>query len=74
MSGQLNRLHQEADAILETSSMNTERGKQQKKTLVKDEAYDLVDALLNLQDQGKLEFKCLSTNEIKAIILVSMPL
>lgn len=50
------RIHEEANMILETSSMNTKQGGPQTQVIPKLKHMILLMFLLNLQDDGNLEF------------------
>ncbi|XP_057993209.1 desmethyl-deoxy-podophyllotoxin synthase-like [Hevea brasiliensis] len=66
MRSRLERLHQEADRILE-NIINDHKARKAE-TKLADEANDLVDVLLKLQDQENREFP-LTIDNIKAVIL-----
>ncbi|KDP39256.1 hypothetical protein JCGZ_01013 [Jatropha curcas] len=68
MKSRVERLHQEADKILENIINEHRASKARAKPGSKGEADDLVDVLLNIQEQGDLGF-ALTTNNIKAVIL-----
>ncbi|XP_048234792.1 premnaspirodiene oxygenase-like isoform X3 [Ricinus communis] len=64
----LERLHQEADTILENIIKEHRDNKASGRSDMKSEAVDLVDVLLNLHDHGNLEFP-FTTDNIKAVML-----
>jgi cytochrome P450 len=67
----LERMHREADEILESIISERRANSALASKMGKNEEDDLLGVLLNLQDHGNLEFQ-LTTSTIKAIILVSI--
>ncbi|XP_057998549.1 cytochrome P450 71D445-like isoform X2 [Hevea brasiliensis] len=68
MKPRLKRLHQTVDKIIENIVNEHRTRKVKAKSVAVGEEEDLVDALLNIQDKGDLEFP-LTTENIKAVIL-----
>ncbi|KAL3576763.1 hypothetical protein D5086_022046 [Populus alba] len=68
----LERMHREADAILESIISERRANSASASKTGKNEEDDLLGVLLNLQDHGNLEFQ-LTTSTIKAIILFQTP-
>ncbi|KAJ9182551.1 hypothetical protein P3X46_006535 [Hevea brasiliensis] len=66
MGAKMERLHQEADRILE--NIISDHRSRKAAVRIADEGVDLVDVFLNLQDQENLEFS-LSIDNIKSVIL-----
>jgi cytochrome P450 len=67
----LERMHREADEILESIISERRANSALASKMGKNEEDDLLGVLLNLQDHGNLEFQ-LTTSTIKAVILVSI--
>jgi cytochrome P450 len=70
LRSRLERSHKKADEILENIINERRASKEERKTDQDNEVEVLLDVLLNLQNQGNLEFP-LTTDSIKAIIVVS---
>ncbi|XP_065862562.1 premnaspirodiene oxygenase-like [Euphorbia lathyris] len=69
MKAKLERLHHEADKILQSIVSDHQARKQtQKEKIGEDDQQDLVDVLLKFQGDSNLDFS-LTTNNIKAVIL-----
>ncbi|KAJ6733391.1 PREMNASPIRODIENE OXYGENASE-LIKE [Salix koriyanagi] len=68
LRSRLERSHQEADEMLENIINERRASKEGRKTDQDNEVEVLLDVLLNLQNQGSLEFP-LTTDSIKAIIV-----
>ncbi|KAJ6907943.1 hypothetical protein NC651_018393 [Populus alba x Populus x berolinensis] len=68
LRSRLERSHKEADEILENIINERRASKEERKTDQDNEVEVLLDVLLNLQNQGSLEFP-LTTDSIKAIIM-----
>ncbi|XP_061978092.1 desmethyl-deoxy-podophyllotoxin synthase-like [Populus nigra] len=68
MRSRMERLHQEADRILESIIKEHRARKAEGNSSNESKADDLVDVLLDLQEHGKLDFS-LTTDNIKAVIL-----
>ncbi|KAL3583992.1 hypothetical protein D5086_015053, partial [Populus alba] len=68
LRSRLERSHKEADEILENIINERRASKEETKTDQDNEVEVLLDVLLNLQNQGSLEFP-LTTDSIKAIIM-----
>ena len=71
MRSRMERLHQEADRILESIIKEHRARKAEGNSSNESKADDLVDVLLDLQEHGNLAFS-LTTDNIKAVILVSV--
>lgn len=71
MRSRMERLHQEADRILESIIKEHRARKAEGNSSNEKKADDLVDVLLDLQEHGNLDFT-LTTDNIKAVILVSV--
>ncbi|KAL3612175.1 hypothetical protein D5086_003196 [Populus alba] len=68
MRSRMERLHQEADRILESIIKEHRARKAEGNSSNEKKADDLVDVLLHLQEHGNLDFS-LTTDNIKAVIL-----
>ncbi|KAG6767199.1 hypothetical protein POTOM_028389 [Populus tomentosa] len=68
LRSRLERSHKEADEILENIINERRASKEERETDQDNEVEVLLDVLLNLQNQGSLEFP-LTTDSIKAIIM-----
>lgn len=71
MRSRMERLHEEADRILESIIKEHRARKAEGNSSNESKADDLVDVLLDLQEHGNLDFS-LTTDNIKAVILVSV--